>query len=105
MLYKITVRSVIDYGLILYYNNCTNKDQAKFDKIQYNASKLVTSTLHYSSKEKLNQELGWETIQNRANILGLNLFHKKVEGETRPLIRSDRISVHRRNSVCVCVCQ
>ena len=42
----------------------------------------------YTSKEKLFSELGWETIEKRAYILGICLFHKIVKGETRPLIKS-----------------
>ena len=88
ILYKITVRSIIDYGLLLYYNNCSAKECAKFDQIQYNAAKLVTNTLHYTSKLKLNQELGWESIQDRANSLGICLFNKILKGQTRPLVRT-----------------
>ena len=35
----------------------------------------------------MNNDLGWETIQCRADILGLNIFHKIHVKETRPLIR------------------
>ena len=78
----------MDYGLVLYYNNCTDKEKARYEKIQYNAARLVTSTLKYTSKEKLFSELGWETMEKRAYILGICLFHKIVKGETRPLIKS-----------------
>ena len=88
LLYKITVRSIIDYGLVLYYYNCTDKEKARYDRIQYNAARLVSSTLKYTSKEKLFLELGWETIENRAYILGICMFHKIAKGETRPLLKS-----------------
>ena len=87
LLYKLTVRSIIDYGLVVYYQSLNITDKAKFDKIQYSAAKLVTGTLHYSNRDKLNFELGWETIQVRAEILGLSLFHKIHRNETRPLIQ------------------
>ena len=35
----------------------------------------------------MNAELGWESIQKRGEILGLNIFHKIHLQETRPLIR------------------
>ena len=38
---------------------------------------------------KLNKELGWETIGERANYLGITLFHKIHRNETRPLIKSN----------------
>ena len=64
------------------------KQQSKLEKIQYLAGKIVTGALHLTSKETLNKELGWESIETRANILGLSIFHKIVKNGTRPLIRS-----------------
>ena len=52
LLYKITVSSIIDYGLVLYYYNCTVKDKAKYAKMQYDSARLVSSTLKYQSKEE-----------------------------------------------------
>ena len=48
----------------------------------------MTGTLHFTSKEKLNAELGWESISARGNFLSLNIFHKIHLHETRPLIRT-----------------
>ena len=88
LLYKITVRSVIDYALPVYFKTLKQTEISRLENIQYRAAKLVTGTFHFTSKEKLNQELGWETIQKRGDILGLNIFHKIHLHETRPLIRS-----------------
>ena len=88
LLYKITVRSVIDYGLPVYFESLTQTQKMRLEQIQYRAAKLVTGALHLTSKEKLNTELGWETIQKRSDILGLNIFHKIHSHETRPLIRT-----------------
>ena len=60
----------------------------RLEQLQYRAAKLVTGALHFSNREKLNSELGWETIQKRSEILGLNIFHKIHSYETRPLIRT-----------------
>ena len=43
--------------------------------------------MHFTNKDKLNSELGWETIMERGKILGLNMFQKIHLHETRPLIR------------------
>ena len=59
MLYKIIVCSVIDYRV-----------------------------LHFTSKDKLNSELGWETIDTRIKFVGLSLFHKIHLRLTRPLVRN-----------------
>ena len=58
------------------------------ENLQYRAAKIVTGAFNLTSREKLNSELGWETIGKRADILGLNVFHKIHLFETRPLIRS-----------------
>ena len=50
---------------------------------------MVTGCLHTTSKHKLNLELGWETIGERARYLGITLFHKIHKNETRPLIKSN----------------
>ena len=87
LLYKLTVRSVIDYALPVYHKNLKQTDIARLENLQYRAAKLVTGALHFTSKEKLNLELGWETIMKRGDFLGLNLFHKIHLHETRPLVR------------------
>jgi len=87
ILYKLTVRSIFDYALPVYFNSLKITEKDRLDRIQYRAAKLVTGTLNYTNKSKLYQELGWETVQARADYLGLTLFHKIHSNETRPLIR------------------
>ena len=87
VLYKLQVRSLLDYSLPVFYNSLSAKQKLRLDKIQYTAAKIVSGALHLTSKERLYNELGWETIPSRAEFLGLSLFHKVVKNETRPLIR------------------
>ena len=87
ILYKVTVRSVLDYALPLYANTLKQTEIARLERLQYRAAKLVTGALHLTSREKLNLELGWESIQMRIKFLGLSFFHKIHKFETRPLIR------------------
>ena len=88
LLYKITVRSVIDYALPVYFKTLKQTEMSRLENLQYRAAKIVTGAYHYTSREKLNNELGWETIEKRADILCLNIFHKIHLQETRPLIRN-----------------
>ena len=76
LLYKITVRSVIDYALPVYFKTLKQTEMSRLENLQYRAAKIVTGAYHYTSREKLNTELGWETIEKRADILGLNIFQK-----------------------------
>ena len=88
LLYKITVRSVIDYALPVYLKNLKQTEILRLENIQYRAAKIVTGAFHYSSRVKLNIELGWETIEKRSDLLSLNMFQKIHLNETRPLIKS-----------------
>ena len=88
LLYKITVRSCIDYSLPVYYHSLRLSEKAKLDKVQYTAGKIVSGALHLTSKDKLNTELSWESIKSRADFLGLTLFHKIATSKTRPLVRT-----------------
>ena len=88
VLYKLTVRSVTDYALPVYYHSLKVTEKALLENIQYRAGKLVTGALHLTSKDKLNEELGWESINDRADILGYSIFHKINRGETRDLVKS-----------------
>ena len=88
LLYKLTVRSAIDYGLVVFGTNLKNSDLERLEQIQYRAAKICTGALHLSSKEKLNTELGWSSIKTRVDLLGLSLFQKIHQFETRPLIKT-----------------
>ena len=96
ILYKVIVRSIIDYGLPIYGNNLKHNDLLRLENLQYRAAKVVSGALHYTSREKLNIELGWESIKTRIDYLGLCIFHKIHCYATRPLIRSclTNLNVH-----------
>ena len=64
--------------------------------MQYRAAKVVTGALHFSSQDKLEQDLSWETISDRADFLSLCIFHKIALHETRPLIRSCMPQLHNK---------
>ena len=57
LLYKITVRSVIDYGLPIYFKTLKQTEMARLENIQYRAAKIVTGALHFTSMEKVRQDL------------------------------------------------
>ena len=71
MLYKVTVRSVIDFVLPVYYHSLKMSDKNKLEQVQYKGAKLATGALHGSSMIKLNSELGLESIATRADFLAI----------------------------------
>ena len=86
--FYLTVRSVIDYALPVCYKCLTQIQVGRLENIQYRAGKIVTGALHFTSKNKLNSELGWKSIMDCGDLLSLNIFHKIHRHETRPLIKS-----------------
>ena len=54
LLYKVTVRSVIDYSLLIYSNNRKVTELNRLEQLQYKAAKLVRRALEFTSYEKLN---------------------------------------------------
>ena len=71
-LYKVTVRSVIDYALPLYGNKIKQTELCRLEQLQYRAAKVVTGALHLTRREKLNDELGWATIKKTNGIHWIN---------------------------------
>merc|ERR1712141_298014 len=88
ILYKQQIRSVIDYGMAVYYGTLKQTDIAVLDRIQYRSAKVVTGALHFTSRIKLDNDLGWESLSTRYEFLGLSLFHKIAHNNVRPLLRS-----------------
>ena len=76
LLYKVIVRSIMDYAMPIYSNTLKLTELARLERMQYRAAKLVTGALHFTSQDKLNTELGWESIKTRIDFLGLCLFQK-----------------------------
>ena len=88
LLYKLTVRSVLEYGMIVYYHSLKPVQVKKLSQVQYRAAKLCTGALHFSSQLKLEQDLAWESLDTRADFLGLTAFHKMSLLKVRPLVLS-----------------
>ena len=87
LLYKITVRSLIDYSLPLFANTLKLTEIKGLENIQYRAARVATGALNFISRERLFEELDWETIGNRPKFLSLCIFHKIHAQVTGPLIK------------------
>ena len=87
MLRSVELLSRKTLDLPVFYKSLKVSDLSRLDNIQYKAGKIATGTFHFTSKDKLNSQLGWEKILKRGDILSLHIFHKIHLHETRPLIR------------------
>ena len=88
IMFKLHVRSIIDYCLPVFGPSLTKKQISKLNKIQYRAARITAQVPKCASASKLYSDLGWETIENRIKFLSLTLFQKIHTGATRPLARS-----------------
>ena len=62
-IYKSFIRPHLDYGDMIYDQTFNMSFQQKMESIQHNAALAITGAIRGSSREKLYQELGLETLQ------------------------------------------
>ena len=79
MLYKMHVRSHLDYGDIIYHNQLSECSEL-LEFIQYKAALIVAGCWNGTNRLKLYSELGWETLANRRHCRRLCLFFKIIKG-------------------------
>ena len=75
-IYKAFVRPHLDYGDILYDQAYNMSFHHKLESIQYNACLEITGATRGSSKGKLYEELGLESLQLRHWYRKLGMFYK-----------------------------
>ena len=74
--------------LVLYWHTLKQTETARLSQIQYRAARICTGALMFTNQSRLEIDLSWETISERARFLGLSIFHKIHLNLTRPLIKT-----------------
>ena len=75
-IYKCFIRPHLDYGDIIYDQAYNLSFHQKLEPIQYNAALALTGAIRGSSREKLYQKLGLESLQLRRWYRKLCCFYK-----------------------------
>ena len=75
-IYKSFVRPHLDYGDVIYDQGYNKSFHQKVETIQYNAALAITGAIRGTSREKLYQELGLESLEQRRWFRKLCLFFK-----------------------------
>ena len=75
-LYKSFIRPYLDYGDIIYEQVFNSSFHEKLESIQYNASLVITGAIRGTSREKLYNELGFESLHARRWYRKLCYFYK-----------------------------
>ena len=73
-IYKSFLRPHLDYGDVIYDRVLNESFQNKLESVQYNSPLAITGTIKGSSKEKLYQELGFESLKSWRCYRKLCLF-------------------------------
>ena len=76
-LYKTIIRSVLDYGDII-YDSCLKAESETLEKFQRKCALVCTGAFRITSQEKILQEIGWSKLESRRSIHRLTLFYKIV---------------------------
>ena len=79
--YKLYVRPHLDYGDVIYHNQRTDLMDL-IEQIQYKAALVVTGCWQGTSRVKLYDELGWESLADRRWGRRMTLYYKILNGLT-----------------------
>ena len=82
-MYKAFVRPHLHYGDIIYDQAHNASFQQKLESLQYNACLAITGAMRGSSRKKLYQELGFDSLQQRRWYRKLCSFFKVFKNERR----------------------
>ena len=77
-IYKAFIRPHLDYGDISHNQTFNNSFYEKLESIEYNAALALTGATRGSSREKLYQEQGFESLQQRQWCRKLCFFFKYI---------------------------
>ena len=88
-LYKLYVRPHLEYGDVIYHipekvwefsgNSILPSLMEKLESVQYSAALAITGAWRGSSREKLYEELGWESLSSRRWGRRLTLMYKMIK--------------------------
>ena len=81
-IYKAFVRSYLHYGDILYDQAYNISFHHKLESIEYNVCLAITGAIRGTTKEKLYQELGLESLQLRRWYRKLGMFYNIYENKS-----------------------
>ena len=97
-IYKSFVRPHLAYGDIVYDQTFNNSFHERIESIQCKAALSITGTIRGSSREKLYQELGFESLQQRRWYRKHYLFLKIIKNQS-PKYLFELIPTNRQISV------
>lgn len=74
-IYISFLRPILEYGSVV-WDNCSQYEKDRLEKIQLEAARIVTGTTRSISINNLYREIGWITLENRRKYLKMILTFK-----------------------------
>ena len=81
-IYKSFIRPDLDYGDIIYDKVFNESFHAKLESVQYNATLAMAGAIRGCSTEKINEELGLESLKSRRWYRKMSLLYKVLKSES-----------------------
>ena len=104
-IYKAYVRPHLDYGDVIYDNSSNASLSQMIESVQYNAALAITGAIRGTSREKLYQELGLESLHDRRWYRKLCFYYKIMHNacplylmELLPIVKSSGYSLRSNQS-------
>ena len=85
-IYKSFVRLHLDYSDIIYDQLKNSSLSDKIESFQYNAALRITGAIRVTSKKKLYQELGLESLRNRRCLTRMSYFNEIISTKSPPYL-------------------
>ena len=83
-IYKSFVGPHLDYGDVIYGQRNNSSLSDKIESVQYNAVLAITGAIRGTSKDKLYQELGLESLRNRRWLRRMSYLYKIISTKLSP---------------------
>ena len=78
---KCFISSYLDYGDVIYDQPNISSLANKIESVQYNVALAITGAIRVISKEKLYQDLGFESLKDRRRLRRLCYLYKIVNAK------------------------
>ena len=102
-LYISFIRPILEYASEV-WDNCSNTDSDRLEKVQLEAARIITGLPIYASKTSLYYETGWEPLETRRKNKKLRLMYQMINGyspeyllQLIPPMRADATRYQLRN--------
>ena len=87
-IYKSFIRPHLDYGDIIYDKPNNSSFIQNIEAIQYNAALAITGAIKRTSRHRIYEELGLETLSSRRWFRRLSTFYKYFTSKSPPYLYS-----------------